>query len=69
MILRSLHTSRPVWVSQPSVLSGTLHKNYMNLHVAVHHTVTNLEKGVWITYICHAHLFIQIYDMSVNISV
>ena len=36
----------------------------MNLHVAVHHTVTNLEKGV-----CHAHLFIQICDMSVNISV
>ena len=31
------------------ILSGTLHKNYMNLHVAVHYTVTNLEKRVCIT--------------------
>ncbi len=37
-------------------LSETLYKNYMNLHVAVHHTVTNLEKGVCITNVDNIHL-------------
>ncbi len=39
------------------ILSGTVHKNYMNLHVAVHHTVTNLEKGVCITNVCYPSLW------------
>ncbi len=38
------------------LICGTLHKNYMNLHVAVHHTVTNLEKGVCITNVCYPSL-------------
>ncbi len=42
------------------LLSGTLYKNYLNLHVAVHHTVTNLEKGVCITNVCYPSSHIEV---------
>ena len=36
----------------------------MNLHVAVHHTVTNLEKGVCITNVCY--LTLKLYAENLN---
>ena len=46
-ITMCIHTMQGVRShSRSHCLSGTLHKNYTNLHVAVHHTVTNLGKNM-----------------------